>query len=159
MCPNELILSILSGKNCDLWFAEKFRNRDLKPPTPMCRSWNPTPKQKNCSEKGFHMREMSLFENHLYSYFFWIIVIVAPKNKEKNPKNVRSIMSNPLSPFSSNIEQATIDLALIPCKIWANMKIKSTSPQIPTRRKPITEKKKERGGKGLVWKYENCILI
>ena len=52
MCLDEPVLSILSGKNQDLWVAKKFRNRDLKQPTPMCRSKISTPKQKrNCSKK------------------------------------------------------------------------------------------------------------
>lgn len=52
MPPDELILSIWSGKNQELWVAKKFRNRDLKPPAPMCRSRNPTPKQKKIAWKN-----------------------------------------------------------------------------------------------------------
>lgn len=48
---DEPIPSILSGKIRDFGVAEKFKNRDLKPPVPMCRSRNPTPKQKKLLAK------------------------------------------------------------------------------------------------------------
>ena len=49
--PDEPVPSIWSGKNWDFGVAEKFRNRELKPPAPMCRSRNSTPKQKKKSRK------------------------------------------------------------------------------------------------------------
>ena len=51
MCLDEPKLSIWSGKNQDLQFVEKITYRDLKHPTPMCRSQNSTPKQKKIARK------------------------------------------------------------------------------------------------------------
>ena len=42
---------------CDL--QETFKNRDLKPPTPMCRSQNSTPKQNK------NLKKMSSYEEDI----------------------------------------------------------------------------------------------
>ena len=66
MFLDEPIPSIWSGKNWDLWLANFFRNRDLKPPTPMCRSWNSTPKKKkNLTKRSLYEEDIILWKSLL----------------------------------------------------------------------------------------------
>ena len=49
--PDEPVQSLWRCKNWDFGVAKKFRNREQKPPSPMCRSRNSTPKQKKLLAK------------------------------------------------------------------------------------------------------------
>ena len=64
------VRSFWSCKNQDFGVAEKFRNRQLKPPTPMCILRNSTPKQKKLLPKRSSYEEDIVVSKLLLLLFF-----------------------------------------------------------------------------------------
>ena len=83
LSPDVPIRSCWSCKNRDLRLAEKFRNRDLKPPAPMCRLWNSTPKQKKLLENSSSYEEdIAVWKSLLLLFFL---------NRGRAPKKQKAL--------------------------------------------------------------------
>ena len=81
MCPNEPVLSIWSGKKSNFGVVEKFRNKDLKPPAPMCRSQNYTQKKKKLlAKRSSYEEDIAVWKSLLLLFF--LKHGRAPKNKK-----------------------------------------------------------------------------